>query len=518
MNFKNLLSELLVEANKRDVLITKLGLNEKNADVISKICGPFSVFIANKIIDIIQKQIIKDRNRDFTRQETVEYLNGGYTIQTSRTQLTTIMDWVRTGLNGNVKPYQNFTYDQLVQSAKKWHDELGVGNGEINYIEKNEILLDYRDEGIGFYWVNLNTNASDEECERMGHCGRTDSSNTIYSLREVKRFNEKYTINKSHLTAAIGKSKSNGIVYQMKGPKNSKPQQTFYPYIIDLILKDEHIKGFGSEYNSNDDFSLGDLPEDKIKEIYSQKPILFDNRKGKRMLQKIGVLPNRSTESMIFSLSIHPASISNYVDGDWIVKKWKDSQGNQRSSGMFETLLSGDYWDLFEGHGGDWESAMYNIDEENTKIIWDLIRGITNPEEIEGMSLNQVINEFDNNHEIRNALGNALSSAESDSYYIHYRDTLKNALEEYGEVIQLNDEGAIIRIDLEGVIANHGVSEDDLDDYFERCDDKYECVFDELMNDYYNKPDFRIDDRWIPDVNEDTFNEILNDYLGDIRM
>ena len=516
MNFKNLLSELLVEANKRDVLITKLGLNEKNADVISKICGPFSVFIANKIIDIIQERLTKDNNKDYTKQETVQYLNGGYTIQTSKTQLTTIMDWVRTGLNGNVKPYQNFTYDKLVQTAKKWHDELGVGNGEINYVEENEILLDYRDEGIGFYWVNLNTNTSDEECDRMGHCGRTSSDNTIYSLREVKRFNEKYTINKSHLTAAIGNR--DGIVYQMKGPKNSKPQEKYYPYIIDLLLKNEHIKGFGSEYNSSDDFSLGDLPEDKIKEIYSQKPILFDNRKGKRILQKIGVLPNRSTENMVFDLHIEPAYISRYVDGDWNVRKWKDSHGNQRSSGMFETLLSGDYWDLFDGHGGDWESAMYSIDEENTKIIQDLIRSITNPEEIEGMSLNAIIKEFDNNHEIRNALGNALSSAESDSYYEYYKKTLQNALEEYGEVIQLNDEGAIIRINLQSVIDNHGVNEDDLDNYFERCDDKYECVFDELMGDYYDKPNFRIDDRWTPDVNENYFNEILNDYLGDIRM
>ena len=516
MNFKNLLSELLVEANKRDVLITKLGLNEKNADVISKICGPFSVFIANKIIDIIQERLTKDNNKDYTKQETVQYLNGGYTIQTSKTQLTTIMDWVRTGLNGNVKPYQNFTYDKLVQTAKKWHDELGVGNGEINYVEENEILLDYRDEGIGFYWVNLNTNNSEEECDRMGHCGRTSSDNTIYSLREVKRFNEKYTINKSHLTAAIGNR--DGIVYQMKGPKNSKPQEKYYPYIIDLLLKNEHIKGFGSEYNSSDDFSLGDLPEDKIKEIYSQKPILFDNRKGKRILQKIGVLPNRSTENMVFDLHIEPAYISRYVDGDWNVRKWKDSHGNQRSSGMFETLLSGDYWDLFDGHGGDWESAMYSIDEENTKIIQDLIRSITNPEEIEGMSLNAIIKEFDNDHEIRNALGNALSSAESDSYYEYYKKTLQNALEEYGEVIQLNDEGAIIRINLQSVIDNHGVNEDDLDNYFERCDDKYECVFDELMGDYYDKPNFRIDDRWTPDVNENYFNEILNDYLGDIRM
>ena len=185
---------------------------------------------------------------------------------------------------------------------------------------------------------------------------------------------------------------------------------------------------------------------------------------------------------------------------------------------MFETLLSGDYWDLFEGNGGDWESGMYYIDEENTKIIWDLIRSITNPEEIEGMSLNDVVKEFDNNYEIRNSLGNAISSAESDSYYIYYKKALKSALENYGEVTQLNDEGAIIRIDLQKLIENLGVNEDDLDSYFERCGDRYECVFDELMGDYNDKPDFRIDDRWTPDVNENYFNEILNDYLGDVRL
>jgi len=305
----------------------------------------------------------------------------------------------------------------------------------------------------------------------------------------------------------------------MKGPKNSKPQEKFFSYIIDLLLKSENIKGFGSEYNSNDDFSLGDLPEDKIKEIYSQKPILFDNRKGKRILQKIGVLPNRSTEKMVFDLQIDPSYISSYVDGDLNVRKYKDSNGRERSIGTFETLLSGDYWDLFDG-GSDWESAMHYMDEENTKIIQDLIKSITNPEEIEGMSLNKVINEFDNNYEIRNALGNALSSSESDSYYIYYKGALESCLEEYGEVIKLNDEGAVVRINLQTIIDNYGVDEDDLDNYFDNCNDNYQCVFEELMGEYNDKPDFRrkIDDRWTPDVNEDYFNEILNDYLGDVRL
>jgi hypothetical protein len=262
-----------------------------------------------------------------------------------------------------------------------------------------------------------------------------------------------------------------------------------------------------------------DLPEDKIKEIYDQKPDLFDNRKGKKALRKIGLLSDRTTEDMMFELQIDPAYISRYVDGDWTVRKYKDAQGRQRETGMFEILLSGDYWDLFDNGGGEWETALeYYSDEENTGIIWDLIKGFTNEDEIEGKSLNELIKEFDNNYEIRNALGNAISSAESDSYYVYYKRTLQNALEDYGTVTKLNDEGATIEINLKTVIDNHGINEDDLDDYFERCEDSYECVFDEIMGDYYDKPDFRIDDRWTPDVDERYFNEILKDYLGDGRL
>ena len=66
------------------------------------------------------------------------------------------------------------------------------------------------------------------------------SSNTIYSLRETKKLKDNYTINKSHLTAAIGDD--DGFMYQLKGPKNSKPKPEFFPYIVDLILNTNIIK------------------------------------------------------------------------------------------------------------------------------------------------------------------------------------------------------------------------------------------------------------------------------------
>jgi len=504
---------LLIEASKKDILIQKIGLNERNAEFLSNLCGPLSVFMANKLIDYMTVTI--PGTKKITREDVIDELNSGYTLQSSRQTITSIMDWIRVGLNGNVKPYQNLSYKELHEQSKKWHDELQVGDSTIDYKEEHPVVVDFRNEkGNGYYWVDLETKDCDEESKRMGHCGR--SAGNLYSLRFTSPIeNTKFTKNRSFVTASVNDS---GVLLQMKGPHNKKPSEELHPYIIPFILNDI-VSEFGSEYESSQDFSLTDLPEDKIKEIYDQKPNLFDNRKGKKALRKIGLLSDRSTEDMMFELQIDPAYISRYVDGDWTVRKYKDAQGRQRETGMFETLLSGDIWDLFDNGGGEWETALeYYADEENTGIILDLIKGITNEDEIEGKSLNELIKEFDNNYEIRNALGNAISSAESDSYYVYYKRTLQNALEEYGNVTKLNDEGATIEINLKTVIDNHGVNEDDLDDYFERCDDSYECVFDELMGDYYDKPDFRIDDRWTPDVDERYFNEILNDYLGEVRL
>ena len=508
MKFNNLLYDLILEASKKDILIQKLGLNERNAEFLSSLCGPLSVFIANKMIDHIGIGLTQ------SREEVIDELNLDYTLQSYRQSIISIMDWVRVGLGGNVKPYQNLTFNQLLGQSKKWHDELQVGDSTIDYKEEHPVVVDFRNEkGNGYYWVDLESKDCTEESKRMGHCGR--SAGNLYSLRFTSPIeNTKFTKNRSFVTASVNDS---GVLLQMKGPHNKKPSEELHPYIVPFILNDI-VGEFGSEYQSSEDFSLTDLPEDKIKEIYDQKPDLFDNRKGKRALQKIGLIANRSTEDMVFELQIDPAYISRYVDGDWTIRKYKDANGRQRDVGMFETLLSGDYWDLFD-NGGDWNVALeYYVDDENKDIISDLIKGFANPDEIEDKSLKELIEEFDNNYEIRNALGNAMSSAESDSYYVYYKRTLQNALEEYGNVTKLNDEGATIEINLKTVIDNHGINEDDLDDYFERCDDSYPCVIDELMGDYYEKPDFRIDDRWTPDVNENYFNEILNDYLGDVRM
>ena len=103
----------------------------------------------------------------------------------------------------------------------------------MDYEEKHPIILDFRNQnGIGYYWVDLETYNSPEECERMGHCGRS-SKGRLLSLRSYRLYpGTDIKLNKSHLTAAIG---DDGIMYQLKGPKNSKPKEEYHPYILPLF-------------------------------------------------------------------------------------------------------------------------------------------------------------------------------------------------------------------------------------------------------------------------------------------
>ena len=193
---------IIVEASKKEILIDKLGFSNENAEVLANAAGPFSVWLGNKLIN------------DGAFEYSKEYLNKVGIMNHVLSKITSIMDWIRVGLNGNAKPYQNMFFEQLYELSKEWHDSLKFGEGDFNYKEKNKILQDYRDEnGIGFYWVDLGTNSSDEECNRMGHCGETALGNSLYSLRSTQRFTKDFTLNKSYLTVAVGEK--DGLIYQL---------------------------------------------------------------------------------------------------------------------------------------------------------------------------------------------------------------------------------------------------------------------------------------------------------------
>ena len=267
MKLINITKSLILEASARDVLVNKLKLTDKAADFFVDKCGKLSILIVNKIITSNLKYILKVETAP-TKDEldkSITLVNLSY--RTYNEDLTSIMDWIRVGLNGNLGTHKNDDYQTLFNESKKWHDELEVGSGIYNYEEdEDSIILDFRDEdGMGFYWIDLQTSYCNDEQKRMGHCAST-RGDTLFSLREIRRINDKFTINKSHLTAAIEEQSEGFKILQLKGQKNSKPAQKYHKYIAQLLIDSKvDIVGFGSEYDSASDFKLADLNDDLFK-------------------------------------------------------------------------------------------------------------------------------------------------------------------------------------------------------------------------------------------------------------
>jgi hypothetical protein len=418
-----------------------------------------------------------------------------------------------------------------LSKSKEWHDSLDIGTGDVNYVEKNPIVLDFRDEnGDGFYWVDLQTNNSKSECDRMGHCGRS-SYGTLYSLREVKTLNTKYRINKSHVTASIG---SDGILYQMKGVKNSKPKDEYHKYILPLFYvlggggyeEDYLIQGFGTEYASERDFKLSDLGNDVITDLYRNRPELFDTRGLQRKLAELGLIEKPVIDYNI-KLEISPEDVGDYVDGDYVISRRKVKKrtpgGTEYDATietkLFETIIAHDTWELWESGDIDWKQIVeYNLNEENSEKIREIIRQSEGDEkDLDDRSIEELIEDFDHNWEIRSALTNAYSNMEADSYVNYLDDTLRNCLVEYGSIEKMDDTGVILNINVKPFIEY--VDEDVLDEHLDGCDDDFKCVFKDLIyNDYLEKPKFRINDYWYPDVDYNGFNELASEYLNDVSL
>ncbi len=157
------------------------------------------------------------------------------------------------------------TFDELYDLSVEYHNNLDVTYKETrtDETEDTDVFITYPD---GWYWINLNTDFSEDEKENMGHCGK-DVGKILFSLRDDK--------NQSHITTSYNEHEKS--LYQIKGRNNSKPTIKYHEKIIDMILNDKYpIKTMKTgSYRPDLDFSLHDISEERKNELYKLKPSLM---------------------------------------------------------------------------------------------------------------------------------------------------------------------------------------------------------------------------------------------------
>jgi hypothetical protein len=518
----------LLNESKKEILMDKLGIREELAQVFDEVGKKLSIWLANKYLKYYYDISKEQAEFDVSHKDMLKWAQhrvNSMAKSTLRRVLPGIMDYIRVGLNGNKSSLDDLSIVQIASLSSQWHDSLNIGQGAINYIENAPILIDFRNEnGEGYYWADLGVKNSPEECERMGHCGRS-SYGYLYSLRSDKVLpGGKYKLNRSHLTAAIG---TDGILYQLKGPKNSKPKEEYHQYIEPLFYYEDDgdylIQGFGTEYDSQQDFKLSDLPDVTIRKLYEDRPELFNTRGLKRKLGEMGIIDVEPLQTR-FVLEIDPNDIGMYLDGNhYSTRKYKNSEGKEvtKRYGYYEQIMSDDVWDLAYGSdwGDNWKSTLeYYVDLKNEKLIESMINewiSKSGDEVDEDMSLEDKIEEYDNNYDIRNAIGGAENDIASGEYVDYLRDALKSGLEEYGNVIEFSNETIKIQIDLKDFTRK--MDEDTLDEYYENCKDDPSCVFNELLSEgNIDMPKPRFNDNWYPDINKTEYNQLLRERLNEI--
>jgi hypothetical protein len=182
------------------------------------------------------------------------------------------------------KPYEQVR-TELKEIEKEYVER---ANAKIKHddpsLQGTEVIVDC---GGGWYWVNLHRPACPVEGKAMGHCGnspRSDSDDTVLSLRKYKEKKDGTSYWEPHLTFTIDEG---GELMEMKGRGNKKPAPQYHEMIVKLLLYThggEHLPGGEGTYLVNDlvggswlpenDFSIEDLSPELKKKLLTARPDL----------------------------------------------------------------------------------------------------------------------------------------------------------------------------------------------------------------------------------------------------
>ena len=482
-------NNLLLEADYKKKILDNFKLPEAMAEYLADRLGKLSIWFINALI-----------KQDFdSKEDAVNFLNEKpfYVRANYGNGITKIIDWIKHPLVAGTVDLNNLTLQQAFENSEKFHDELKTLGGSIDYKEENKKLVQYDNE---FYWAELPGNYSEEECNRMGHCGRTSKGDMLFSLRSNIPYGKGHILNDSHLTVAY--NTEDGMIYQSKGKKNSKPSEKYFPYFFDLIMRLPDFNGFGKEYSSSEDINFDDFSTDQLVKLYNKFPKAFSTYKSQKILFDRGIIKDITAKTKIL-LSLEVDELSNYLNIDRDLTK-----------DIIKMILV-DPYDLYEPYyeHGNWKYSVDDINEKNKKIFLEYISKKHPDIDISSNDLEEIIRE--NNDELDDiirSINRATGDCESSDYQSYCYNQLKNSLSHWGNIEELDDTGAKIEVDIEQMLEN--VNEGYLNDALERCDGDQECAFHELVSEgNFDLPRFYLDDRYTPSCNREDFNSYLVDAL-----
>lgn len=221
----------------------------RNIEFIEKHYDKHAKFVLNKIVE---------SNISLSRKST------NYVAKLVH-PIVNYIDFVN---NQSTNGMETLSIDDIVERYNMWCHKQKQKFPQINYDEKNTILLDYRKNNIGYYWVDLKSYYSSEMIFRMNNCGRVNSYQNMLELRE-------FHIDDCNYSRVVVVIDNNGYINQIRGFENIKPDIMYKDYIYDLFLNYDKLKGFRFLFTKETDFTHMDLDKNQLLNLRTVRPELF---------------------------------------------------------------------------------------------------------------------------------------------------------------------------------------------------------------------------------------------------
>ena len=262
---------------------------------------------------------IDDEGEEMTssREEYEDYLK-----KVPNSLSTSIQHWLSLPIAklqtylSNVSPNEQWyvvarTVDEM---ENEWKQSAGQWIDVTEDIKKGNIK-EFIPLGNNMGWFTLMVPYCEREGKAMGHCGNKGSfanSDTVLSLREIKKEKNGTYLAKPHLTFIL---KSGEYLGEMKGRGNQKPQEKYHPYILELLKYKENGKYIikdieGGGYLPQNNFDIEDLSLENLKKLTDERPDLVayssrryqDNKREvpEKMIKAIEASKNRDKVLLYF--------------------------------------------------------------------------------------------------------------------------------------------------------------------------------------------------------------------------